>query len=42
MINTSLEFDAETIQYEFDNLLATVVKDNLEKRDSEELNILNA
>ena len=42
MINTSLDYDADTIKYEFDYLLQSVVKSQIEKRDSEELNILNS
>ncbi len=41
MINTSLDYDAETIKYEFDNLVSTVVKDLMEKKESEELSIIN-
>ncbi len=41
VVNTSLDFDADTIKFEFDNLLVNVVKDAEEKRDSEELNIIN-
>jgi hypothetical protein len=42
MINTSVDYDADTIKFEFENLVNTLAKDMLEKRDSEELNIINS
>lgn len=41
MINTSLESDSDIIKYEFDLLLQSVAKSILEKKDSDELSILN-
>lgn len=42
MINTSVDYDADTIKFEFENLVNSLAKDILEKRDSEELNIINS
>jgi hypothetical protein len=41
VINTSLSSDSDTLKYEFDNLVATVIKDFFEHRDAEEDSIMN-
>lgn len=41
VVNTSLDYETDTIKYEFDNLLVNIYKDMQERRDDEELSILN-
>jgi hypothetical protein len=41
VINTSLDYDADTIKYEFDYMLQNIAKSLLDTRESDELNIMN-